>query len=155
MDILQPFGLGNRNWLGLVFLCDHGLRTGWSVLAFVAIFKLVETGAITLLSRIASLKPDGPVPPVLALIRESCELAAVVAATWVMARIEGRSLFSYGFNGCGKMTRLCTGAFWGFVSLSALVGMLWYAGTLVFEGKSLAGLVAWKYALVWLLCFSS
>jgi len=85
---------GRGSTLRQVFLGERGIRAGWSVLLFVAIFQVLETGAIAALSHLVSLKPTGPIPATLALIRESCEVLVVLAATWVMARIEKRRLFS-------------------------------------------------------------
>lgn len=51
------------------------------------------------------------------------------------------------------MIRLVSGAIWGFVSLSVLIGVLWKSGSLVFDGRSLSGLAAWKYAFAWALVF--
>lgn len=47
----------------------------------------------------------------------------VIAATWVIARIEGRSVFSYGFEATRKLSRLLGGAGLGFESISVLVGV--------------------------------
>jgi uncharacterized protein len=135
------------------FFGEQGIRAGWSVLLFVAMFQILETGTIAALSRFVSLKPKGPIPPTLALIRESCLVIAVFAATWVMARIEKRRLFSFGYAGGDKVLRLASGAIWGFVSLTVLIGVLWERGSLVFDGKSLSGLRAWEYAFAWALVF--
>jgi membrane protease YdiL (CAAX protease family) len=136
-----------------VFLGERGIRAGWSVLLFVAIFQGLDTGVIAALSHFVSLKPQGPIPPTLALIREFCEVLVVLAATWVMARIEKRRLFSFGYTGGDKMIRLVSGAIWGFVSLSVLIGVLWKSGSLVFDGRLSSGLIAWKYAFAWALVF--
>ena len=136
-----------------VFFGEQGIRAGWSVLLFVAIFQVLETGASATLTHFVSLKPKGPIPPALALMRESCEVLVVLAATLVMAHIEKRRLFSFGYTGGGKMIRLLSGAIWGFVSLSVLIGVLWKSGSLVFDGRSLSGLIAWKYAFAWALVF--
>jgi hypothetical protein len=42
---------------------------------------------------------------------------------------------------------------WGVLCLSVLIGFLWMAGLVVFEGWSLTGFVAWRYALAWALVF--
>ncbi len=136
-----------------VFFGAQGIRAGWSALLFVAIFQILETGATAALSHFVSLKPTGPIPPTLALIRESCEVLLVLAATWVMARIEKRRLFSFGYSGGHKMIQLVSGAIWGFVSLSVLIGLLWKSGSLVFDGRSLSGLIAWQCAFGWALVF--
>ena len=143
----------NGSTLRRAFFGEQGIRAGWSVLLFVAMFQMLETGTTAALSHFVSLKPKGPIPPTLALIRESCEVLVVLAATWIMARIEKRRLFSFGYAGRYKMIRLVSGAIWGFVSLSALIGLLWKSGSLVFEGWALSGLVVWKLAFAWALVF--
>jgi membrane protease YdiL (CAAX protease family) len=135
------------------FFGEQGIRAGWSVLLFVAMFQIFETGTTAALSHFVSLRPEGPIPPTLALIRESCEVLVVLAATGVMARIEKRRLFSFGYAGSDRLLRLGSGAIWGFVSLSGLIGVLWKSGSLVFDGRSLSGLTAWKYAFAWALVF--
>jgi hypothetical protein len=62
-------------------------------------FSSTGDGAIATLSHFVSMKPKGPIPPTLALIRESCEVLVVLAVTCVMARIEKRRLFSFGYTG--------------------------------------------------------
>jgi membrane protease YdiL (CAAX protease family) len=136
-----------------IFISEQRIRAGWSALLFVGIFQGLEMGTALVLGRFISLKPSGPIPPALALIRESWEILVVFAATWVMARIEKRRVLSFGFVGSGKLIRLVSGAIWGFVSLSLLVGLLWKSGSLVFDGRLLSGLTAWKYAAAWALVF--
>ena len=143
----------DRSRLKRVFVDEQGLRPLWSVLLFVAIFQLLEAGAIAALGRFVSLKRTGPIPPALAFQREFCEVLAVLGGTWIMAGLESRPLFSFGYAGGDKLLRLVSGALWGFLSLSVLVGVLRKSGSLVFDGWSLRGLVAWKYAFARALVF--
>ncbi len=106
-----------------------------------------------MLDRFIRLKPSGPIPLSLALIRESWEVLIVFTATGVMARIEKRQVLSFGYMGSGKLIRLVSGAVWGFVSLSLLVGVLWKSGCLIFDGCLLSGVTAWKYGAIWALVF--
>jgi len=136
-----------------IFFGAQGLRTAWGVLLFVLVFELTEAMAIATLSHYVSLKPKGPIPPILALMREACELVAVAAATWVAARFEHKSMLSYGFTGRHRFGRLGAGAVWGLASLSVLVLVLWKTGSLVFDGRSLNGLDACTYGIIWLFVF--
>lgn len=136
-----------------IFLSDTGLRAAWGVLLFVGVFEVVEFGTTTVLRQFVSLRPVGQIPLGLGFSRECCELSAVAVATWVMSCVEKRSFFSYGWEGRRKISSLSVGAVWGFLALSALIGVLWKAGALVFGGKLLSGVAAWEYGLGWLFVF--
>ena len=139
--------------LNRIFLSGRELRAGWSVLLFVAIFEVVDYAFLSLLRQFISLQSTGLIPPTSAFSRESCELIAVLIATWTMSRIERRSMFSYGFSGNRSFGLLGAGAIWGFMCLSALIGVLWKRGALVFDARLLSGTTAWVYAFAWLLVF--
>jgi hypothetical protein len=137
----------NGSALRRTILGAQGLRAGWSVLLFLAIYQLFETAAMTALGHFVSLKSKGSIPPGLALIRESCEVLVVLSATSLMARIEKRRPLSFGYIGDRKIIRLLSGMIWGLVCLSVLVGVLCKTGFMVIDGRSLGGFSAWKYAL--------
>lgn len=143
----------NRHSVRSVFLSDQGIRVGWKVLIFIALYAVLRLGTAPLLGQIISISETEPNPPTHALIRESWSVLLVFVATWVMARIEGRSVFEFGYGGTGKLTLLLSGMAWGFVSLSLLVGCLWLKGSFTFDGQSLHGNAAWEYALAWGLMF--
>lgn len=132
-----------------VFVGDQGIRAGWSVLLFAAIIWGLQTITNAVLGRFVSLDVSGPVPLGLELLMESCDLLVVAAVTWVMARIENRPLLSYGYTDDRRLIRLASGGLLGFLCLSVLVAVLWGARLLVFDGVSLSGLSACKYAVGW------
>jgi CAAX protease family protein len=152
-DAQRPAAAMGGGTLRRIFLSEQGLRAGWKALLFVAIFQALVMGTAPVLLHVISLKPSEPISPVLALIRESWELLLVFVATAVMARIDKRGVFSFGYASRQKVARLVSGVIWGFVSLSVLVGALWKSGGLVFDGCLLSGLTAFKYALAWALVF--
>jgi hypothetical protein len=90
-----------------------------------------------------------PIPVRLGLLQESCQLLTVAAATLVMARIERRSVLSYGYTGQHRLIRFVTGILWGFFCMSVLVGILWKARLLVFDGIALSGFSALVFAFAW------
>lgn len=135
------------------FVGEQGIRAGWSVLIFAAIFWILQTVVLAALGHFIALDNSGPIPVSLGFLQESCQVMVVAAATLVMARIERRSLLSYGYIDHYKLVRLTTGMFLGFFCISVLVGVLWKAGLLAFGGILLSGLTAWKYALAWGLVF--
>jgi membrane protease YdiL (CAAX protease family) len=141
----RPFTVTLRR----VFVGEQGIRAGWSVLVFAAIFWILQAVVSAALGHFIALDSSGPIPVSLGLLQESCQVLVVAAATLVMARLEKRSLLSYGYIDAYKLVRLITGVFLGFFCISVLIGVLWKAGLLAFDGMLLGGLTAWKYALAW------
>ena len=143
----------NRFNLRSVFLNGQDIRVGWKALLFVALFVALRIGTGPALGSLIVLSQSEPNPPSPALIRESWLVLLVFIATWVMARIEKRSVFSYGYIDQRKLLRLASGIAWGFLSLSLLIGALWQCGYLIFDGRSLSGTTAWTYGIAWALMF--
>jgi hypothetical protein len=139
-----------------VFFNSDGLRAGWSALLFVAIFLslviLLNFGARHLLHHHRP-DPNAPVSPFAALINEGMSMLIVLAASWIMARIEKRRLAVYGYAGRAKLARFLFGCVWGFIALSGLVCLLWKVHLLGFDAGHLQGFAAWKYGLIWLAMF--
>ncbi len=148
-DSTEPNSSLVQDRLRRIFFGERGIRAGWSALLFVAIFLILNTFATVVLGRFVALESKGPIPPEPVFLQESCDVLVVLLATWAMARIEHRQLFSFGYTGDHKLLRLVSGVVWGLLGLSALVGVLWKSRWLVFDGLSLTGLTAWKYALAW------
>jgi membrane protease YdiL (CAAX protease family) len=132
-----------------IFMGDHGLRAGWRLLIFLAIFILLAVGGSRLAGAFSQPIDVHAVPPGPAILREGLLLAALFAAMWIMARIEKRSVFSYGFKSNYRLSRLASGIAVGFIAVSALVGLVWLNGLLVFDGRLLHGAAMWKYAALW------
>jgi hypothetical protein len=139
-----------------VFFGDNGLRPGWSALLFVALFYLFRElflVAASFVSPEALPTRNSPMPPDVALVFEFASVVLVLAATWIMARIEGCRLAVYGYQGRARVVRFLYGCIWGFIALSGVVFVLWKSHLLTFDSGHLYGFTAWKYGLVWLLTF--
>jgi uncharacterized protein len=136
-----------------IFIGEHGIRAGWSVLLFLVIFMALEKVVTLALTHFISFDPTKPIPLDLGLLQESAALLVVFLATWIMARIERRPLLSYGYTGEHRAIRFISGVVCGILCMSLLIGILWKSGLLVFDGRLLSGLTAWKYALGWALGF--
>lgn len=83
-------------------------------------------------------------------------LAAFFAAlaTWIVARIEKRSLDDYGLpprQAFGK--RFWEGAVWGFAMLSAILLVLWSSGHFQIDSVALAGGDIFRWGLAWAATF--
>jgi uncharacterized protein len=144
---------GKRSLAAMIFLGNQGLRTGWSALLFISLVFAFGLSASALERAITGPQRSQTITPVEDLLQESALLAALFLATLIMARIERRSVFSYGFRDDRKLIRLVSGTVVGFLFISGLVGILWMTHALSFDGKMLHGVLAWKYALLWFAAF--
>jgi uncharacterized protein len=80
---------------------------------------------------------------------EGLQLLMIVIATGVLALVERKSLFAYGFQGTARATRFFSGLVWGFICISTLVLVLWKTGFLAFDGQVLHGGTILRYAAEW------
>ena len=140
---------GKRSLAATIFAGNQGLRSGWSALLFMSLALAFVFSASALERAITHTQRSQTMSPVEDLLHESALLGALFLATLIMARIERRSVFSYGFRDDRKLMRLVSGTVVGFLFISGLVGLLWTTHALAFDGKMLHGLLAWKYALLW------
>jgi hypothetical protein len=138
-----------------IFIGKDGIRAGWSALIFIAILIALVFIVAVPAFRLMHLHVDrgAPQPAYIALIQEAMQAVLVLLATFIMSRIEKRRMAIYGYAGKAKFIRFLAGIFWGFAAISFLVGMLWKAHLLVFDGSPLAGALAWRYALEWAVIF--
>jgi len=127
---------GTFKW---IFYGTQGLRAGWKVLLFAAIVIILFLATRPLIDLVAPRSPTGSISLQADLIREFWFALLVLVATWIMSKLEVRALCSYGYVDTARVQRLCAGACWGILSISALVGALWWVGSLVFDGYSTAG----------------
>ncbi len=134
-----------------IFFGQQGLRAGWSALLFLAMVMV----AIMLAASTLHLVPDPtkPVSPLKMVFGEGVQAAIVLLATWVMGRIEGRSLVTYGYAGQARVSRFLWGCGWGFVAISVLVATLWKTHLLAFDAGRLHGPAAVEFGLRWLAVF--
>lgn len=140
-----------------VFFGSDGLRAGWGALLFLLIFVALAAIlglALKFVFHVHPPDPKAPASPAVALISESLQMVIILAASWIMARIEGRRLAVYGYAGRARLPRFLWGCLWGFIALSALVGALWVTHLLAFDAARLHGSAVWKYGLAWFAMFT-
>jgi membrane protease YdiL (CAAX protease family) len=132
-----------------------GLRAGWSLLLFVFFFEVFKRFLYSLV-----LPHLLAVPPGTAALNagrmiplEASALACVLAATWVLSRMEERKVVDYGLADARAVRNFGVGAICGAVLLSGLVLCLKASGALVFDGRQLFGWQVLRYFAVWLCGF--
>lgn len=135
-----------------VFIGPNGLiRAGWGIALFIVIIVALGFG-INFLIRLL-VHPHNLNLAVMAprsgLIFEGLQVLLIAIATGIMALVERKSLFAYGYQGMARVSRFFYGLIWGFVCISALVFTLWKTGLLAYDGRLLHGPSIIKYAIVW------
>jgi membrane protease YdiL (CAAX protease family) len=143
-----------------VFIGRDGLRAGWSLLLFLAIFLGLLLGTTFLLSAAGlsssqASTPDAakPLTAKVALAAEVISLFSVAVATWIMAKIEHRPASAFGLAGKRRLPNFLAGLASGVALLSILVFSLRATGLLVFDGRLLFGRAALRHGAIWLLGF--
>jgi membrane protease YdiL (CAAX protease family) len=139
-----------------VFVGPNGVRAGWRALVFVALVvaMVVLGGRLIgpyLVAQTALGRATGPRFTIVAELATLC--LPVIIATWIMGRIERRSGLSYGLVDRQGIGHFAWGTFWGFISLSGLVGVLVLTGHLAFDSVALTGGMAIRFALEWAVAF--
>ncbi len=136
-----------------VFIGKDGLRAGWSLSIFIALFYVSVRAAAAALPHVPRLAAGGEVPFGPSLIRELMPLGMTILVTWIMSRIEGRPNGVYGFGDSRPATNFFLGLCWGVSCLSLLVFILWKSGLLVVERRLVFGGDVFRYGAEWLFGF--
>ena len=144
-----------------LFADTDGIRPVWRLLLYLALL-LTPVSLLTFASHltngpgVATRPSSGPLTlwPETATLAEFAQFGFVCFATWIMSRIEDRSLASYGFARPRRYLGLtATGALWGFLFMCLLIGLLWGTHYLVFTGVQLSPTAALGYAVAWIVNF--
>jgi membrane protease YdiL (CAAX protease family) len=142
-----------------VFIGKDGLRAGWSLLIFIALFA-----AFIACANVIGHKLHPPAPKTakttseIALaphlfIGEAIAFLVIFLVAWIMSKIEQRPNSVYGLGGSRKLARFLAGLAWGVTCLSLLLLTLWKTGFLVIDGRLLFGSGILHYGAIWLLSF--
>jgi membrane protease YdiL (CAAX protease family) len=137
-----------------IFLTDSGLRAGWRVALYLAGFiALAILFSFVLRPLVPQPKPDGLQRWVL-LLGECIYFAAAIIPAFAMARLERRSLGTYGLPGGRAFGALFWhGVVWGLVAITVLLLVLRGVGVFHYGSLAVHGVRALKYAAFWALLF--
>ena len=154
----EPIPPAQPSTLHKIFIGKDGLRAGWSLLIFIAIFAVIAFCA----NRIGhKLHPPAPktgnapteISPSFGYIAELIPFLITVLVTWIMSKIERRPNSVYGFGDSRMLPHFFAGMAWGIACLSLLILTLWKSGLLVFDGRLLFGRDVLRYGAIWLFGF--
>lgn len=135
-----------------IFFNDRGLRAGWRLIIFIAIlFCLVLLIAFPLQSIARKQAATGALDPGPQIISESLTFLVILIASWIMSKIEKRSMGLYGLplQDAAIVRRLVTGyVFWGFIPLTVCLLVLHFFHAFDFGNFALHGadIVRWGFA---------
>jgi len=138
-----------------IFWGKDGLRAGWSLLIFVAIFAALAFSINRTLRMFGVPRPDpkAELSPLFGILGEGGSFLLVMLVTWIMSKIERRSFGVYGLGDQRKLAHFLAGMGWGIVGLSVLIFTLRQAGFLVFDRQLIFGADMLRYGAVWLFGF--
>lgn len=138
-----------------ILMGPNGVRAGWRLLIFGAIvFVLLAIFGLALRVAAHGKTPNLGFGYKGIMIGEGGVFAAFLLASWIMARIEKRTLGDYGLPGRRAFGKtFWQGAVVGFVAMTTLLSSLRLAGVFHFGSFALHGAAIWKYAAFWGIAF--
>ena len=143
-----------------VFIGKDGLRAGWGLLIFIALFAAIIFGF-----NVIGHKFHPPAPKTAKTVPEIVLASHLFIGEAVVLpgdfsslpgscrRSRERPNSVYGLGGKRKFSHFFAGLAWGVICLSLLILTLWKTGFLVIDGRLLFGSGILRYGAIWLLTF--
>jgi membrane protease YdiL (CAAX protease family) len=138
-----------KEFPGVLFLNKAGLRAGWRLLIYAAIFFVLWSCSIIVLGQF--FRPErGASSLRFQFLGEFVSFVAAFLAAWIMSRIEQRPVGVYGLPAQGAFGKLFwQGSLFGLCEILVLVGLIaafrgYSFGTLAEHGTEIA-----KWSLLW------
>jgi membrane protease YdiL (CAAX protease family) len=156
MELQAPVQPQPPDMARTIFLNERGLRAGWRLAIFALLFMVILLLALLPVSWLVRALSAPRRTPGILLLSEIISFAALALASWIMSRIEHRSMAEYGLplkNG-SPLARFAAGyILWGFLPLSLLLLALRGLGAFYFGTLALHGAEAVYWAALWGLVF--
>jgi membrane protease YdiL (CAAX protease family) len=133
-----------------IFFNSQELRAGWRLLIFLAMVAALIKGSSLVFRRfLPGLGDDSSF-----LLREVTDFLVFLFASWIMGRMEHRTIADYGLP-WRKMfrTQFWQGALVGFAAITGLLVAMRIAGVFSFGTVAIHGSEVWKWGAIWLLVF--
>lgn len=142
---------GGRELRGMewALLGPDGLRVGWSLLLFAAIYYAFRLVAGTVFFSLGLISDTGNYSAGVILLEELVPFLALVGAMALMGLFESRRIVAYNLGASRLFLHLASGALAGFAVLSLLVGSLALGGWLHLASPSQPAAHAVQLALLW------
>ncbi|MGA2339800.1 MAG: CPBP family intramembrane glutamic endopeptidase [Terracidiphilus sp.] len=140
-----------------VFIGPHGLRAGWSILLFAALYYLFREviGTLFFAAGLVHDTPTGSAGAV--LVAELVPFFALIAAALIMTLIEDTRIVgcipTYNLAGTHRARHFISGLVAGFAALSLLVAALAWGGWLRFGAASQSVAQAAAIGALWAIAF--
>lgn len=130
---------------------SRGLRAGWRLLIFVAIFIGLGILADLIATRVVHVRERAFLDPLSFAYAETQALVLVLLATWIMSRIERRGFAQYGIPSIRRLVGpdFWIGTVWGIASTAAVIGLIALFGGYRVRGFAINGATLWYFVLVW------
>ncbi len=147
--ITLPMGFPD---LRTIFFNSRGLRAGWRLLVFVAIFVALSFLVDEVATRFVHVTERSFLDPVSFIYAELQSVVLVLIATWTMSRIERRRFAQYGIPSVRRSfgPDFWVGIVWGIASTSAIIGLIAVFGGYSVKGLAIHGATLWYFVVVWL-----
>ena len=133
-----------------VFYSPVELRVGWRLLVFLMTVITLISASNALVHRLLSAADN----TILFLVREVMDFLIFLFASWIMGRIEGRTIAVYGLPWQGIFrVQFWRGLAVGFTAITALLVAMRAVGVFNFGSVVLRGTEIWRWALIYALVF--
>ena len=148
-----PPALPAKTTAGKIFLNAQGLRAGWRLAIYALMVAALSVGAQMLVWKFSHPK-RGVFSLTNLFLQEVLGFVTVFGAALVMSRIEKRSAGDYGLPARGAFGKLFwQGCIFGFVEISALLGLIALFHGYSFGSLALHGAEMAKWAILWAIFF--
>ncbi|MGA2278699.1 MAG: type II CAAX endopeptidase family protein [Verrucomicrobiota bacterium] len=137
MSILKPA-------LKHIFVSSEGLRSGWSLAIFLAIYSALTLGAQFAFAHVPALQnwaaAHQDVTPLSQMAFTGLQLLILLVAVIVVGRVESKSFRNYGWARTGRVgQQFLLGLVFGFAMSSVLTGFIAICGGYSITGLAISG----------------